>query len=290
MVQLLIMKFDLVFSNPPYTKNADIKLLNQIIHVADEWIIIHPSLWLLDSKGVYKAYSDFKKQIEQHIVSVEMFNGNYIFDIELNVPIAITHINFKYKGDVDVLYFSDKFKASCTDDITKYGSKWNSLVKIFYMQMVSYCQKNSSVWNKKIEYSEVDRSKYHCQFADIRGSKNKKSVSEVLVKDDFYTITVRENPNDNIILRKETFKNTYEFDTAIERDNFVKYMNTFFARFCLSLLKTNTHIDSGELGLIPWLDFTEEWDDDKLFQKFNVSQDLQDYIYQFLPDFYDIKK
>lgn len=156
--------------------------------------------------------------------------------------------------------------------------------------MVSYCQKNSSVWNKKIEYSEVDRSKYHCQFADIRGSKNKKSVSEVLVKDDFYTITVRENPNDNIILRKETFKNTYEFDTAIERDNFVKYMNTFFARFCLSLLKTNTHIDSGELGLIPWLDFTEEWDDDKLFQKFNVSQDLQDYIYQFLPDFYDIKK
>ena len=34
----------------------------------------------------------------------------------------------------------------------------------------------------------------------------------------------------------------------------------------------------------------EEWDDDKLFKKFDVSQELQDYIREFLPDYYGIRK
>ena len=34
----------------------------------------------------------------------------------------------------------------------------------------------------------------------------------------------------------------------------------------------------------------EEWDDDKLFAKFDVSQELQDYIRDFLPDFHGIRK
>ena len=44
------------------------------------------------------------------------------------------------------------------------------------------------------------------------------------------------------------------------------------------------------MDLIPWLDFTEEWDDDKLFKKFDISQELQDYIRDFLPDFHGIRK
>ena len=44
------MKFDLVFSNPPYNKNIDIKILNEIIDIADEFVVVHPSTWLIDLK------------------------------------------------------------------------------------------------------------------------------------------------------------------------------------------------------------------------------------------------
>lgn len=284
------MKFDVVFSNPPYNKNIDIKILNEIINFADEWVIIHPSLWLLDAKCIFKAYNDFRGKIANHLKSVEMFNGNYIFDIELNVPIVITHIDLNYNGKIDVRYFSENFKSENTNDITKFGSKWKNFVEDFYNNIKSYCLSNGSVWDKRIDFTSADPSKFHSQFADIRGSKNKKSKTEELVKDDFYTIAVRENPQDNRVLRKDTLKNTYQFDTEQERENFLKYINTDFARFCLSILKTNTHIDSGELSLIPWLDFTEEWDDGKLFEKFEVSEELQKYIRIFLPDYYGIRK
>ena len=36
----LDMKFDLVFSNPPYNKNVDIKILNEVLPIADEWVIM----------------------------------------------------------------------------------------------------------------------------------------------------------------------------------------------------------------------------------------------------------
>jgi site-specific DNA-methyltransferase (adenine-specific) len=116
-----------------------------------------------------------------------------------------------------------------------------------------------------------------------------------MVLDDFYTMVMK-NSDDNKGIRQPNLNKpgnptpTFEFNTEAERDNFINYLKTDFARFCLSLLKNNGHLSSGEMELIPWLDFTEEWDDDKLFKKFNVSQDLQDYIRDFLPDFHGIRK
>jgi len=284
------MKFDLVFSNPPYNKNIDIKILNEVLPVADEWVIIHPSLWLLESKGVFKAYSDFRTKIKNKLVSVEMFNGNGIFDIQLNVPIVITHIDTRSDTKTQVEYFDERYTVDSINDITKFGIAWETLVKPFYNQMSEYCTTNGSVWSNKTAFSLTDSSKFHCQLADIRGSKNLNSKTKDLVKSDFYTMTVRDNAEDNKTLRKDTLKNTYEFNTENERDNFIKYLNTDFARFCLAILKTNTHIDSGELSLIPWLDFTEEWNDEKLFKRFDINQKQQEYIQTFLPDFYNIRK
>ena len=286
----LDMKFDLVFSNPPYNKNVDIKILNEVLPIADEWVIIHPSLWLLESKGVFKAYSDFRTKIKNKLVSVEMFNGNGIFDIQLNVPIVITHINMQCDTKTQVEYFDENYTVDSINDITKFGIAWETLVKPFYHQMTEYCTKNGSVWSNRIQFNQTDSNNFHCQLADIRGSKNLNSNSKDLVKSDFYTMTVRDNSEDNKTLRKDTLKNTYEFKTEIERDNFIKYLNTDFSRFCLSILKTNTHIDSGELSLIPWVDFSQEWNDESLFKKFNVNKKQQEYIRTFLPDFYNIRK
>jgi site-specific DNA-methyltransferase (adenine-specific) len=93
----------------------------------------------------------------------------------------------------------------------------------------------------------------------------------------------------NLNVRKDAWL-VWEFDTEQECDNYINYLRTDFARFLLSVLKNTQNNHYGEMDLIPWLDFTEEWDDDKLFKKFNVSQELQDYIKDFLPDFHGIRK
>ena len=58
-------------------------------------------------------------------------------------------------------------------------------------------------------------------------------------------------------------------------------------RFILSCIKVGGHIDSGELEIIPWLDFTQEWNDKKLCELFNINNKLWNYIDNFIPDYYE---
>lgn len=283
------MKFDLVFSNPPYNKSVDIKIFTEVYDVTNEIVAIHPSTWLLDTKGTFNTYVNFRNKINRHIQSFTLFNGNADFGITVNTPIVISHIDKKIDADIQVDFFGEVYNATDISDVTKFGEKWFTLVKSFMTQVQSYISQNDSVWGKKVSASDVDQSKFYCQLADIIGHVNLTSKTSQMVKDDFYTMTIK-NSKENLLLRKSTISNTYCFDTEIERTNFLNYCETDFARFCLSLTKNNTHIDTGEMKNIPWLDFTEEWDDDKLFKKFDVSQELQDYIRDFLPDYYGIRK
>ena len=44
------------------------------------------------------------------------------------------------------------------------------------------------------------------------------------------------------------------------------------------------------MSLIPWMDFSRPWTDADLFAHFNIDKTTQDYIYKFLPDYYNINK
>ena len=79
------MKFDLVFSNPPYNSNIDIKILNEIIDVADEFVIVHPSTWLIDIKNrntklriclFMVFWLNFSKVIKKEIDFISLPNFN----------------------------------------------------------------------------------------------------------------------------------------------------------------------------------------------------------------------
>jgi hypothetical protein len=283
------MKFDVVFSNPPYNKSIDIKIFTEVYDVADEIVVIHPSTWLLDTKGTFNTYVNFRNKINRHIKSFTLFNGNADFGITVNTPIVISHIDKNIDSDIQVDFFGEVYKSSDIADVTKFGKAWFTLVKPFMQTIQNHIEQNDSVWNKKVSSVNIDSSKFYCQLADIIGHVNLTSKTSQMVKDDFYTMTIK-NSQSNLGIRKSTIQNTYSFSTEKERYNFLRYCETDFARFCIALLKNNTTFKAGENSLLPWLDFTEEWDDDKLFAKFDVSQELQDYIRDFLPDYYGIRK
>jgi hypothetical protein len=287
--------WDLVLSNPPYSQGLDLKIPQTMMdnNVAKEYVIVHPATWLLDQKDKRPQYLTFKSTLVNKLRSVELFNGNAVFNIDLFVPCVITHIDINHDSEnIDVNYFSKKFQVDSIHDITKFGKEWITIVKPFFEKMNAIVGKYGHVWshNEKI----IVATKSYCQLAAIIGNHSKDK--SVLTKDDFYTLTIKNSQSNKGIRQPNLNKPgnhptpTFGFNSDVERDNFLLYLNTDFARFCLSLLKNNSNVSSGQLVLMPWLDFTKSWDDEKLFAHFNINQETQNYIRSFLPDYYGIRK
>jgi hypothetical protein len=177
-------------------------------------------------------------------------------------------------------------------EISIHGKKWIELSPLVD-KIKDYCLKNSSIWNNIVKsVDDISDDKFYCQTKMkmsawcVTQTNSYKSRMFTFIDDDYKTINKATQRESNRIPNNPTF----EFNTEAERENFANYCKTDFARFCLSIYKINENLVWGEMSLIPWLDFTEVWDDDKLFKKFYVSQELQDYIRDFLPDYYGIRK
>jgi hypothetical protein len=46
-------------------------------------------------------------------------------------------------------------------------------------------------------------------------------------------------------------------------------------------------LDNGELKAVPWMDFTQEWTDEKLYAHFNITEEEQSFIKEVIPPYYD---
>jgi len=292
-----IKHFDVVFSNPPYNRGIDLKIMHAVSEIADEIVLVHPSTWLIDLKGKSKLFNDTKEYFGSSIKSVTLFNGNPVFGIGLFVPCSITHIdrNKDPEAPIDVNYFSRKFKVNNVNDITTFGPEWETIVKPFMKKMQAYVKEHGSVWDHNVK--ELIDGKHYCQLAAIRGNVNMTSNGDPMsiTQDDFYTLVMKDSDKNKGIRQPNLNKPggptpTFAFDTEMERDNFISYLKTYFVRFGMSILKVGQHVENGEMTLIPWLDFKEEWTDEKLFEKFGVDEKTQEYIRGFLPDYYENTK
>ena len=294
-------KFDVCLSNPPYNRGLDLKILQALMsyEIAKEYVWVHPSTWLLDQKNIFALYSKTKASLNNKLKSVRFFNGNAVFGIELFVPCVVSHIDVKHNDKINVQFFDEHFVVNSIGDITKFGNNWHNIVKPFMTKMLNCINKDGSVWAHNVK--AININKEYCQLAAIRGDvndRNKKSnatnASKEIIKDNFYTMTVDVETCKGIrqsnLTRPGNPTPTFEFNTVIERDNFLHYINTDFARFCLAIYKNTSNLAVGEMELIPWLDFTQSWNDEKLFAHFDVNNETQEYIRKFLPDYYRIRK
>ena len=159
--------FDYSIGNPPFNQMIDMKFVKLSYEITDAICIVHPSTWLLDEKGKQRAFTETKNLVGKHLESIELFNGNKIFNIALFVPCVITYIdkNKKSKGihcvdkinDVQLIY----------DDIHQINKYSN---KDIYLSLKDKIKnfKNENVWNK---YKKDNKVKdYMISFTGIRGN------------------------------------------------------------------------------------------------------------------------
>ena len=274
-------EFDIVVSNPPYSKNLHLKFLEKSFFIAEEILFVHPSTWLLDEKGSSKNYAEIKKLIGNKIKSIDFFNGNPIFGINLYVPCVITHIDNKKNTNKILckdLINDTIFEYSDINTINKFSN--TELYPGLKSKILNYVGKNCSIK----EYSDRDGI-FYLNLSEIRGHGETNTINK-MVKDDFYTFVPKSY---TIKERKDAKYFNCGFPTEGEAYNFLNYLKSDFARFCLSIYKINSTLagTSSVLNSVPWLDFTQEWTDENLYAHFQISEEEQEFIKEIIPPYYD---
>ncbi len=278
--------FNVIVANPPYNQMIDMKFLQKSYAICDKVLFVHPSTWLIDEKGKQKKFTTTKELVKDHLDSIELFNGNGVFGISLFVPCVITYIdkNKASKGihcidrinGVEITYIdiNDINKFSNTDVYFQLKDKIKNIVK-----------EKGNLFDRLREQEE---SNFYVNLAQISGnhiSGVSANFNSQMVKNDFY-ILCKKDLKVQDAPRKQRELTQFSFETELEADNFLNYVKTNFARFCLSILKNNGNLHRGELALIPWLDFTQEWTDEKLYQEFSITQKEIEFINKFIPKYY----
>ena len=287
--------FSYSIGNPPFNQMIDMKFVRLSYEITDATCIVHPSTWLLDEKGKQKAFNQTKDLIKDHLDSIELFNGNGVFNIQLFVPCVITYID-RYKRDKGIkcidkindveLVYDDIYQINKYSNKDEYLSIKNKISNKMFDNIDNYkifniSTKRNKTVGKISKYSKLNtENEYYINIAQIRGHVNLKGGK--MLQDDFYTIITRDLKVERKIINHMFFK----FKEGKEATNFLNYLKTNFVRFCLSVYKNNSQLECGEMSFIPWLDFTQEWIDEKLYKHFDLTEEEIKFIEKNIPKYY----
>lgn len=294
-------KFDIIISNPPYSRKLDLKFLDKAMDISKgEIVFVHPSTPFVDGKGTNNMYNNIKEKLNKSIISLELFNGNGIFNIGLYVPCCITHLN-KNSGDPKFKFIYHQYNQNLFLDKSKlekisifgYREEFvsiNNKIKK-YLKYNNSLQDIGNILGSRQEHKKIlkNNKSFFVEFSHItagvfRGENI--SMKSPIHKSDFFILISKYQ-----LMSKEGTQPKYniwfEFETEAEANNFLTYLTTDFARMCLALSKVNQNLYNGELKKIPAMDFTQEWTDEKLYKHFNISKEEQAFIKEVIPNWYD---
>lgn len=74
------------------------------------------------------------------------------------------------------------------------------------------------------------------------------------------------------------------FDSKEEPQNVISYLKSKFVRFLLLQALTSIHISKATFSFVPMQDFTKCWNDEKLAQKYELTNVEKDYISSFIKE------
>ena len=307
-------KFDIVYSNPPYNDNLDLKILSNIKNTFKKAVIVHPAVWILENKCT-SFLGKFKEEFKNNIERVVIFRGSDIFGVPFMSSLDICVFNTEKldsKIEVDDQVVNCKYVASTHMDITKFGDMWFKLnIKEFAKK---FDPEKSILRHVYFDRDHLENLTYPIKLSMLRsgnphfndGYYDEKLGYYVLNKTNcFFTCIAKGDPEKYHFNCDWTSPNNqkllFNFKSSNERLNFYNYCKTKFFRFLFSFykeganchngsitgMKPDSKLDSYPMKLIPWLDFTQEWNDAKLCKEFGISEELWNYIDKFIPDYYD---
>jgi hypothetical protein len=294
------MKFNSIVMNPPYKGGLHIDMFNKAFDLLiDGGIItcIHPSTPFINRKPTKTSgkTKKIKEIVSKYRTRLTLIDGNKIFDAGFFTPLSITQVKKVLDNKIEIVYShidstNKEVKVyNKLDDIFIHG---NDLVIGIYNKILS--RMNQSVESKL--YRNGGRGNLYLDI--IRTCGHPPKNGETRVNPDFYCLIYKKNENNfnDLIIQTPNEKseqkggtgfNQISINSIEEGEYLFKYLLTKFSRFCVSLYKMNIQLTSKELDILPYMNFSEEWTDEKLFEYFELTQEEINFIEEYIPNWYE---
>ena len=158
----------------------------------------------------------------------------------------------------------------------------SEIYKSIKQKILNYCKEKNSCIDKVVHKNP--NKKFECGISGIRGHQFERYPGDKTY--DFFTFIQKTDESMHTGTSTRYFLK-FLFDTEIEATNFKDYLKTKMARFCLSIYKINQHIDSGELGSVPYLPtYTRSWSNEDVAKEIGLTEEELAWAINWIEDFY----
>lgn len=314
--ELFNMKFDVIVGNPPYQmsdgsgKGAGAtpiydKFVNQAIRLNPRYItMIIPSRWFSGGRGLDKFREKMLKdkrfvEIHDFMNAADCFPG-----VEIKGGVNYFLWSSSYRGKCKIITYENGIKESeslrdldefnflvrynqAISMIKKVQSKnlhsfmnivmsakpfgfrtfftgekqqTPNSIKIFVNGGVAYVKRNKVVINADL----IDKHKVLVPYAFGSGDPKTDKIKPIY------------SPPGTCC--SETYLVIGPFDNKKECENVMNFLNTKFFHFFITLKKNTQHATKNAYELVPQMNFSKNWTDDKIFSYFNFENSEIDFI------------
>ena len=292
-------KFDVIIANPPYERGKHLDFLDlsfSLLNEGGQCVFIHPSEWLVNKKLISsstqkrKKYKLLRDKYNEHETCIRFIDNPFGENAKIFLPITITLVTKNNKPSIrfiderrSLVYGKHKFGApliarlSTLDHISQWGdgaTEQSFLQKVYGTLSSNFKLHLDKVYgNWYVSLSTVSADGYiEHEYLDgvYRRISNMYSVTNSMCLLPSNTPQVTARGKQKIFV---------SFKTEKEAQNCIDFLTkTKFMRAYLAIIKIDQNVKSGLTDLIPYLDFTQQWNDIDLYQHFNLTNDEIKYI------------
>ena len=215
-------------------------------------------LWDRDTKGACKVISILGENRHISTRYLNEFKGVFIRD---NIGVSIIHKLTEKEFLSDIVYPISPF--GLPTNVRGTSNRFKGSVKLI-----------SSAGESHIEESVILKNKEKIQeYKVIIGQLNPDRAGVNNAKDGMMNVTTKIR----ILKPNEVHTATYillnTFKLRNHAENFRSYISTKFVRYLISLTLSSMHITRDSFQFVPIQDFSEPWNDEKLFKKYGLIED-----------------
>lgn len=284
-------KFDLICMNPPYQSSSDDirgskSIYNEFVEksVIESNIIIFisPSKWFINEDAAL-----FRKKMINEFGLKNIVSVDNIFKDSVDIKGGVSYVLLenKYNGLVNYNKKFIKFKnfISLNESLIEKFSKMGNLSMKFnsggYFNIETNDKRLSNIGKYKCYASKKNGL---IKYIDLECNKENLLNYKVLV---LSASGSEKNISDMgrmlIALPNEVHTSSFSHfivDSKKEGENLIKYLNTTFVKYLISLKKITQRVKKDTFSLVPIVPFDREWTDEQLFEHFELTEDEKNII------------
>lgn len=213
-------------------------------------------LWDRDNQGDVKVSTFRKDRIVSEVERPLLEKGANTF-IRYNEAIAILE-KVKNKGEKSIAGQISARKPFGLDTVYKgYKEKTESRITLYQNGGVGFAERAGIVKGKEL----IDKHKVLIP----RAGSGSDAFPHIILGKPF----IAKGPS----ACTETYIVAGAYDTVEECENLISYISTRFFRFLVLLMKVTQDATSKVYTFVPDQDFTESWSDQKLFNKYGITEE-----------------